>query len=331
MMTKRTTALSMPGLLATFILLAVSTSAGRMVFGQAVQEAPTDSRQVEIVYLENAVASEVAKTLSHVFANRDQSIVDVVADERLNALIIRATNETREEIEQLIRTLDVSPTNDSDVKIFTLKHATPSSELFESLEHVLDARTRISFDKTRNAVVASGPASSLSVIEALLMRLDQMPTGEETDETAAAASVRVRIVWLVANLDDQSASDPPADLDNVMKELEKIGFQDTKMVAQLVVQAVEGERFRARGTTNLAEPLNCSLDVEGTIGDPRGRQVGEGFHAIHLDVSAVGQGPGSSSLCQLETAIKTPVGQSVVLGVTPIQSKQSAFVVQVLE
>ena len=48
---------------------------------------------------------------------------------------------------------------------------------------------------------------------------------------------------------------------------------------------------------------------------------------LQLDLLATKQNA-KTVLCQLKTTIKAPIGQSVVLGVTPLDSMTSVFVVQ---
>ena len=42
-------------------------------------------------------------------------------------------------------------------------------------------------------------------------------------------------------------------------------------------------------------------------------------------------GPSSNATCELSSTISAPIGQPVIFGMTPIESKTSLFVVQVLD
>lgn len=85
----------------------------------------------------------------------------------------------------LYRPLDVAkPTqagdaaNGTQLKIFSLVHADASAlaELLSVLPAVSEKRVQITADKRTNSLVANGPERDLSVIEALLLRLDAAET-----------------------------------------------------------------------------------------------------------------------------------------------------------
>ena len=320
-------------LVATFALSSWCSSAAQAQFGGGT---PVELAAIEIIYLKHAAANDVAKAVSQVFAQRNSQKVDIVPEERLNAVVVSAPKEAQREIMELIAALDKDQVAlEQQVKIFDLQHATPSPSLLQTLSSMLDPSTQLSYDTERNIVLAVGTPSSLSVIEAALLRIDEKPTLREQAARRKPQDRQVRIVWLVADLKDDAAPDPPKDLENVVKELERIGITNVKMAAQLMVNAMEGEQFDASGSTSMFPPFKCNVEVSGMIFDPR---TGPSSTAAANDepvlqlgvVAQTVESREAINLCQLETVIRAPVGQSVVLGVTPIDSRQSAFVVQLI-
>lgn len=146
-----------------------------------------------------------------------------------------------------------------------------------------------------------------------------------------AGDLQIRLVWLVGGLADDAAAVPPADLESVTRELEKMGVTNLTMAAQLVVNVTEGEKFSVSGTAKVNEP--CSLQAAGLLGRTSLEQPPAGISAdeswLRLEISArVTGGEQRQPLCTLQTTVKAPIGQSVVLGITPVQSKPSVFVLQ---
>ncbi len=303
-----------------------------------LQTSPGDSeqpRQLAIITLKNARADEVASAVRQVFSEGRGPDAQVVAETRTNAVIVNAAPEVIDEIKKLISSLDDLPADEPErhVKIFQLLHIAPSPSLLKMLMTAVDNQTRLSVDDQRKVVVAAGSPASLEVIEAMLKRLDESaPSASERAKTTPR-EMQIRLVWLVGDLDDSKSTEPPSDLDKVLRELEKVGVVNLKMAAQIVVNAMDGQQFRASGSASVMGP--CRLDMSGAVGITHSGQWGSPSRSdqptLQLEISATGsEGRGASTLCQLDTSISAPLGQSVVLGVTPIQSKPSVFVVQMI-
>ena len=208
-----------------------------------------------------------------------------------------------------------------------MQHIVPGPNLENMLATVTEGEVRFAMDDARNAVVASGTNKALAVVEAFLERMD-------TDAAKPAAKeLQIRLVWLVGGLADDAAAVPPPDLEGVTRELAKIGVTNLTMAAQIMVNVTEGEKFSASGSAKVNEP--CTLKFAGVLGEkgPAGLRQAAAPHEVplRLEISATeSSGESTRLLCQLQTAMQAPLGQSVVLGVMPVQSKPSVFVVQVL-
>ncbi len=280
---------------------------------------PVD-QEIRVVLLKFAQAPLVANTITSVYANQADQI-SVVSDERCNTLILRTPKKFNAEIMELIETLDREETARWQVKTFQLKNTAVAPAVLDTLTSVIDPATRISFDKTRNIIIASGPPNSLQVIEAVLLRLDS----EKPLSPAPAQDVQVRVVWLVSGDEAGQGGDPPKDLDNVVTELKRFGIDNLRLAAQVLVSAVEGEKFQASGLTEFFATGPSQLEIAGLLAAPSQRGG-----ALQLQLSVRANQVNGSPQCELETSIKAPLGQSVVLGATPVHSQQSAFVVQLV-
>ncbi|MFI4876704.1 MAG: secretin N-terminal domain-containing protein, partial [Blastopirellula sp. JB062] len=118
----------------------------------------------------------------------------ITADTRSNALVVRAPKESMELISALIQRLDAQPSAESQIKVFTIVNgdATQLATMLETLFGLDEGQTqgqlpfqvgaggesslvpiRFSVDSRTNSIIASGSASDLAVVEAILLRLDQ--------------------------------------------------------------------------------------------------------------------------------------------------------------
>lgn len=117
----------------------------------------------------------------------------VTADPRTNALIVTASSESMPLIEALIQQLDQPPEIESQVKVFTLINSDASSmmEMLQSIFGTAGAaegiavRTGVEVDETTlvglrfavdirtNSIIVTGSTGALTVVEAILLRLDE--------------------------------------------------------------------------------------------------------------------------------------------------------------
>ena len=303
---------------------------------QAPETAPTSRPKERIVFkLKHATAHDALETISRIFDSASVRLVDVP---RLNSLIVAAPREELEEIQKMIEILDREPpVAEKQVRIFNLSNIEPDNALASALHLIDDAN--VSFDRGRGAVIAAGSESTLNAIEALLAQLDRQPDRRTDTSPEKVNEYQVRLVWLVAGLKGEGVQSVPADLENVTRELAKIGITDLRMAAQLMINTLVGHDFTTTGTAQLGQP--CIFELSGSI---EFRQAPSSFAGasneytgtasrtsqhpqLQLNVLATKQNA-KAILCQLKTTIKAPIGHSVVLGVTPLDSMTSVFVVQ---
>lgn len=294
------------------------------------QEQPAP-QSTQIYYLKHADASEVSKVLTEVLG---QQKAKLAVDPRINGIIVQADKKTLDMIEQVLKQVDAPapPLAGDDalqIKMFSLD-SPPTPALQSILETITSGTdTMFAIDETRKLVVAKGRTASLKALEATLLQL-------EVPQQQAKNDLLVRIVWLVGGLKNDKTKPVPADLKEVQDELAKIGVSDLAMAAQSVVSVDASNQtvFQTEGRATLDVPTD--FQVEGAI-------VGKKGESTKLEVSielsqiktvqegANGRGRLSrESISSLRTTITAPLGHAVVLGVTPIESLTSVFVVQML-
>jgi hypothetical protein len=143
--------------------------------------------------------------------------------------------------------------------------------------------------------------------------------------------MQLRIVWLVdEKLAGKDARDPAKNLEKVLKVLdEKLGVTNLKMAAQMLVTIDPARQgtFTANGTPQLQDGSNIELSAEAHIVS----QVGpDPTIELSLRATQSGSRSGGQTLASLNTQVVAPAGHSIVVGMTPIQSADSVFILQVL-
>ncbi|MCA9035010.1 MAG: hypothetical protein KDA91_07770 [Planctomycetaceae bacterium] len=162
--------------------------------------------------------------------------VRINADARTNSLIVSSPEASMSLLAALIRELDQSPSAIAEIKVFTLKNAdaeqsvTLLESVFENqnqqdqlgiqIAGTEDAASslipaRFSADIRTNSVLAVGSAEALSVVEAVLLRLDTADVRQRTTEVLPLRNAPAEVVAaaLLSFLEQQaSLQDSSADL-----------------------------------------------------------------------------------------------------------------------
>jgi hypothetical protein len=248
----------------------------------------------------------------------------IASDPVNNSILIYAPADRLQSAKEIIRMMDV-PQPDQEVRIFSLQHI-EAKKASEMLAYMVN-QAYVVTDPNANRLLVKAKASDLATVEALLQAIDIAPS-------PVAGDVRVRLVWLVADLPHEEAPPAPPDLGEVVRELEKHGLENLKVATQTIIKVSRKPRsnFSAQGTTRLAEP--CQLLLNGQVVGGEGEALTLSIQIDARDRLDVVRGRGGSrgeQLCHLASELTLTPGHSVVLGVTPINAMTSVFVVQLLE
>ncbi len=301
--------------------------------GGSQPDAPAAARELQIYRLKYVSSAEVARALENIFGGgKGAPAARVIADARTNSVLVFVPAAQRAEVEKLIKALDVlerggGGSGARQVHIVPLGNLVPDADLDKALRLVYDGREgKFALDRQRRAVVLSGDPELREEAEQLLLRLDARQAVRQK-----VGDLRVRLVWLVSGLKREDLAAAPADLGDVTAELARLGVDNLRLAAQVLVNAPLEAPFQAEGTARLDVP--CRVGVAGTLSEVGGelgleveltaRRAAEG-EAADKGPARVGQ------ICSLRTRITTPLGHAVVVGVTPTDGTTSVFVVQVL-
>lgn len=149
--------------------------------------------------------------------------VELTPDPRTNSLIVSAPEESMELLEALIKQLDREPEDKAQIKVFRIVNG-DAEALIRMLRSLLPSNSgpnlqpqlpgasgessliglRFSLDERTNSIIASGSAGDLSIIEALLLRLDEKEVRVRKNnvyrlKNAPAAKVATAIIEFLTN------------------------------------------------------------------------------------------------------------------------------------
>ncbi len=304
-------------------------------------DVPVPPQNVRIFSLQHAKVAEVEDVINAALNWRDTRST-CTADARTNSLVINAPDAQMSVAEQLLKALDVESSPgvtpnapQQPIKVFSLRHLNARQSLESVLTLLLRDRGDAAFDMQNRVVVRADPATLLLVAD-LLTKLDVEPEVKPNSNAVEPAAIRARLVWLVSGGEKMELPAPPDDLAEVIQELGKVGVTGLRLAAQTMVEAVSDEPFTVSSSAMLENPwrlsasnkivvhkespdLNPSWSIELTGGE-------------QLDApGGPPRPPGRPEAATfiLKTAVSAPLGHPVVLGVTPIGKKTSAFVLQV--
>jgi len=188
--------------------------------------------------------------------------VRITPDARANTLLVSAPADSMPLIEALIRQLDQLPAAEAQIKVFTILNGDASS-LMDMLEYLFGETTavgepaiqtgaaegestlvplRFAVDVRTNSIIASGSLGDLSVVEAILLRLD------ETD-----VRIRQSTVYRLKNA-------PATDVADAINEY----LSNEREVVQVTTDLMSPFEQIEREVVVVAEPVSNSLIVSAT-------------------------------------------------------------------
>lgn len=285
-----------------------------------------------VVVLQYASCDEMARVLHEMVPE-----AKVTFDARTNSLLVKATTQyhtvVRDYIARLDRPID-PPQDDRSVEVIQFRNTKLTPGIQRALMEMFDGRTvKMSLDVDRNMLVVEANDETLKRIRTLVEELDtKQSVNDEVKSGDADGSYRVRIVWLVTGAPAEAGQATlPDDLQPVVTELNKLGVTNLKLAAQMLTRVRMNQQFSIHATPTMNQKVQ--LESSGTlIGQGRSRPE------LRIEVEARNememfspQGPVArqpETMAALKTTIDAPIGHFVVLGVTPIGSMTSVFVVQ---
>ncbi len=238
-------------------------------------------------------------------------------------------------------------TPEQHVQIYRVKHQEVSA-LMPTISRIAEnsdasKTVRIAMDLNTNSLIVSADEKTQKLVGSLLQSLDVEPKNLEPNEPAAR-DVMIRIVWLVDERliegDSNGTAIPPDLLPTVEKLQKKFGLEPLATAGQIIINQrnigqtefegsgsalIQGEsKFNVMGRVILGNDQIAELQLIVQIASERNDVQGK----IQQQIQGRGE---NDSMCQLSSKISVSMGRPVFFGMSPIESKTSLFIVQVLD
>jgi general secretion pathway protein D len=184
----------------TNMLIATATIASieRLMKIITTIDVPNIGKKISVLPLQHADAAKLVNTLSTIFTARSQDkkqtpaagdLVQFVADERTNAIVLLASEVETERVEKLVAILDQQlPKGDERIRVYYLEHASaedmvtvlkeiPAQEKKQADEgksqaSILSRDVNISADKSTNSLIIMAEKEDYPVLEEVIAKLD---------------------------------------------------------------------------------------------------------------------------------------------------------------
>jgi len=284
--------------------------------------------KTQIFNLTYANADDLADMLEDTLPD---SRIRIRAWQQANCIVVTADPAGLELVKSLISELDCSAVDVTKEKesigIFPLDK-TPDDELEDALDLAMGDNGKCAIDTTRNHVIVRGNATAMENAKQVISAFEW---NEDTAPPPATVQQRVRLVWLTSEAKRLGLALPPADLKDVVDELAKLSITDLGLVSQNMVNTA-GQEFTIESSPNLTSSLKLLMHGKflGAPDSSETRQLSLSLEAIDPKLIPQPRGSRSNTLCKFESTISAPIGHSIVLGITSIESMTSVFVLQLL-
>lgn len=284
---------------------------------------PAAVTEMQVIALQHASANHLSQVLASSFGKDTR--IRIVAEPQSNSIVVQAARAEMDLVRELVKQFDKRPAAVPEVmrnrlSILPLRTIVPDQAFEAALKLALDGYP-YAIDRARKAVIINTDEDTRLRVESMVTRLESESTPRPPKD------VQVRVVWILDDVPDmnrKSSMPPPSDMSEVLPALAKMGMTKPGLAGQLLVTATTDREFRVHGNTNV---WNIKEDVRfSATGSFAEKKSGS-----ELIISIRGQFEGGKSeLFALNSSINIPLGQFVVLGMTPFQHATSAFVVQVV-
>jgi len=278
--------------------------------------------ETQVHSLKHANAVELAEVLGRAYV-QGKNDGRVVAEPRTNTVIVVAPPTEMALIRELIKQIDrPAPADDltrQQLAIMQLRSAEPN-EAFESALNLILGKHQYAIDRVRKTIVVNADEPLKAKVEALVARLDA------ESPARAPQDVQIRVVWLIndGEQEDKKSPPPPEDVKDVLPALAKMGITRPGLAAQFLVTVTSDQDFRVHGRAAMTWMTTGGIHISA---DGRYAEMKSG---PELRISLRGKLEPEGEFLSLDSTISAPMGQFIVLGMTPFYQTTSVFVIQVL-
>jgi len=204
------------------------------------------------------------------------------------------------------------PLENGTVKVFRLVNA-HARDVAKTVESLFGTQARVAVDERSNTLLVYGKPDLLTVLDALLSRLDEQASKNGSEKSVVGAgslrSLLVRVFWLADNLPETAGQNADDFLPkSVLAATHKLGLEAPRLVTQTVNSLAAGKDDAVDFSTNVPAVLlgrPVGMGCQGKL-----KVVGDDRIRVDMSVHVGGQ----LMNCELNGSMATPLGHYMVLG-----------------
>lgn len=265
------------------------------VTSRAQTEAAVEVKSFMIRYAE---AEEVSNIVMRLLGSDGGGLIECVTDQRTNQIFVRGRNSAIKQCNALIEQLDTPAKADGSrtTEILTTRHR-GVDDLYEVIKIHSTRGGKVVVDEARDVIVMNDTPDAIAKAREIIARLDQK---------GADLSLNFTVLG-------PSETPLPEQFGMVADELENLGFEGYGVLSRSAVICQENGDFSLTGANDFAK-----VQVSGDV-----RLIREGNQAelrINMNImlnAESGRRQSAPITASIMTTVKLPLGELVILGVTP--------------
>lgn len=306
-----------------------------MVIGITPCHGQDDRPLLEAIQVKHADANQILRVAASVL---DSSELRMEVDEQQNLLVAYGRPNMLARLKEIVAKMDAERSGSRDekqVKVFAIAEAS-SNEIANVLKALTykdeSSSIRIASDLKTNSIIVSGSPDELSIIEALVERLDTVDNSDNA--TTESRNIVVRVTWLVdsAELGEANILDnlrqPSSQLNELVAELQRSGSMKsarslTQLQTTVQVDSSVGQpnEFGNSSLRNLQERIHI-MKAQGQI-----RPMGKDKFELNISLNL----RRDSIELSVDSIIALPINHPVAFSFSDVGDLKSVAVVEVLE
>ncbi len=262
----------------------------------------SDKSVIRVFRLETADVNDVVVVLQNLGIR-----ADIVANEGTNSIIVRGTEVSMKQVQELIGELDQYVSRDSSESAFIkLRHRSAREAAEMMRKAVLHSQNaRLAIDEANQMVVVSASEEELESAKRLVAQMDK-----------ARETLSMEFFFIRGKV-NHGQGDPgtlPARLQDVKAALNEQGISELKLMALLSVQARAGSGFGISGSGIFEADASKTFTIQGDVLEAS--KEGSARLRVEANVKVLGQ-KGGRGFFWIETTLVTEMGEHMVLAAAP--------------
>lgn len=283
---------------------------------------------VKIFYLKHAAAQKAVEALKQVGPP-----CQAVEDKRLNAVVVRGTAETLDEVTKFLEAIDDQGTGNEVTQILygQTEDVEASGALVTQIAKM--SGVEIAFDEDLGIFMIKGPKDEVHRVSEVIDAI-KLQTGKERSEKGELRPYALRVLWLSNDPveDSRHPIEPDAALKKSIQKLAELGMPNMKVKMQALGRC---DMTKGQGTSQIEGTLLSGNVRRALVTKAKIVAVANDLVSGKISLEARSteglESNGEPTRTTVEVDVLLEPKKYYILSASPVGSFQTAFVVQLIE